>query len=74
MKYAQIKKIKPKKGIASMTNRTRRILALIVIVTLFSRLEILIKALIIIPTLQLLMINYDEFNKLINENERGCEV
>lgn len=56
-----------------MRKRTRRILALIVIVTLFSSLEILIKALIIIPTLQLLMINYDEFNKLINENERGYE-
>ena len=56
-----------------MTKRARRILALIVIVTLFSSLEILKKALIIIPTLQLLMINYDEFNKLINENERGYE-
>lgn len=56
-----------------MKKRTRRILALIVIVTLFSGLETLIKALIIIPTLQLLMINYDEFNKLINENERGFE-
>ena len=56
-----------------MKKRTRRILALIVIVVLFSSLEIFIKALIIIPTLQLLMINYDEFNKLINENERGYE-
>lgn len=54
-----------------MKKRTRRFLALIVIVTLFSSLETSIKALIIIPTLQLLMINYDEFNKLINENERG---
>lgn len=53
-----------------MTKRTRRILALIVIVTLFSSLETLIKALIVIPALQLLLINYDEFNELINE-KRG---
>lgn len=53
-----------------MKKRTRRILALIVIVTLFSSLEILIKALIVIPALQLLLINYDEFNELINE-KRG---
>lgn len=56
-----------------MSKKTRRIIALIILVVLFSSLEALVKMLIVIPALQLLLIDFDEFNKLINENERGCE-
>lgn len=56
-----------------MSKKTRRIIALIILVVLFSSLEILMKTLVVIPALQLLLIDFDEFNKLINENERGYE-
>lgn len=51
-----------------MSKKTRRILALVVIVALFSSLETLIKAMIVIPTIQILLIDFDEFNQ-INEEE-----
>lgn len=54
-----------------MTKRTRRILALIIIVTLFSSLEALMKMLIVIPALQLLLFEFDEFEN--TQNERGCD-
>lgn len=57
-----------------MSKKTRRIIALIILVVLFSSLEILMKTLVVIPALQLLLIDFDEFNKLIKENERGYEV
>ena len=55
-----------------MKKRTRRFLALIVIVTLFSSLETLIKMLVVIPAIQLLLIDFDEFEN--TQNERGYEV
>lgn len=57
-----------------MRKRTRRTIALIILVVLFSSLEALMKMLVVIPAIQLLLIDFDEFNKLINENERGYEV
>ena len=54
-----------------MKKRTRRIIALIILVVLFSSLKTLMKTLVVIPAIQLLLIDFDEFNKLINENERG---
>ena len=52
-----------------MKKRTRRIIALIILAVLFSSLEILMKMLIVIPALQLLLIDFDEFEN--TQNERG---
>ena len=54
-----------------MKKRTRRILALIVIVTLSLNLEILIKAMVVIPAVQLLLFQWDEFEKENRQIERG---
>ena len=54
-----------------MKKRTRRILALIVIVTLSLNLEILIKAMVVIPAVQLLLFQWDEFEKENTQIERG---
>lgn len=45
-----------------MKKRTRRILALVALVIIFSGLEPLIKLLIALPIIQILFIEYDEFN------------
>lgn len=47
-----------------MKKRTRRFLLLIVLVTVFSGLEPIIKLLIGLPTLQLLIIDYNDFTLL----------
>lgn len=56
-----------------MKKRTRRILALIVIVTLSLNLKILIKAMVVIPAVQLLLFQWDEFEKENTQIERGYE-
>ena len=52
-----------------MRKRTRRIIALIILVVLSSSLETLMKMLIVIPALQLLLFEFDEFEN--TQNERG---
>lgn len=54
-----------------MRKRTRRIIALIIIVVLFSSLEALMKMLIVIPAIQLLLFEFEEFKN--TQNERGYE-
>lgn len=46
-----------------MKKRTRRLFALIVLVTIASPLDHLMKLLIVGPTLQVLLIEWDSFNK-----------
>lgn len=52
-----------------MSKRTRRIIALIILTVLFSSLEALMKMLIVIPAIQLLLFEFDEFEN--TQNERG---
>lgn len=52
-----------------MSKRTRRIIALIILTVLFSSLEALVKMLIVIPAIQLLLFEFDEFEN--TQNERG---
>ncbi len=54
-----------------MRKRTRRTIALIILAVLFSGLETLMKMLIVIPAIQLLLIDFDEFEN--TQNERGYE-
>ena len=55
-----------------MSKRTRRIIALIILTVLFSSLEALMKMLIVIPAIQLLLIDFDEFEN--TQNERGYKI
>lgn len=52
-----------------MKKRTRRILALVALVIIFSGLEPLIKLLIALPIIQILFIEYDEFNLSLKKGE-----
>lgn len=56
-----------------MTKRNRRYIAIVVIATLFSDIDFLVKVLIIVPSIQLLLIDYDFFcmKKLLEEEARG---
>ena len=55
-----------------MSKRTRRIIALIILTVLFSSLEALMKMLIVIPAIQLLLFEFDEFEN--TQNERGYKI
>ena len=56
-----------------MTKRNRWYIAIVVIATLFSDIDFLLKALIVIPSIQLLLINHDLFRmkKLLEEGAGG---
>lgn len=56
-----------------MTKRNRRYIAIVVIATLFSDIDFLVKVLIVVPSIQLLLIDYDFFcmEKLLEEEARG---
>lgn len=44
-----------------MTKRNRRCIAILVIATLFADIDFLVKVLIVVPSIQLLLIDYDLF-------------
>lgn len=52
-----------------MKKRTRRILVLVALVIIFSGLGPLIKLLIALPIIQILFIEYDEFNLSLKKGE-----
>ena len=56
-----------------MTKKNRRYIAIVVIATLFSDIDFLVKALIVVPSIQLLVIDYDFFcmKKLLEEETGG---
>lgn len=56
-----------------MTKRNRRYIAIVVIATLFSDIDFLVKVLIVVPSIQLLLIDYDFFcmEKLLEEETGG---
>lgn len=56
-----------------MTKRNRWYIAIVVIATLFADIEFLVKVLIVVPSIQLLLINHDLFcmKKLLEEGAGG---
>lgn len=58
-----------------LKKRTRRLLAIVILVTVASPQEPLAKLLIVLPSLQLLLMDYDEFNlrklRKVEENING---
>lgn len=56
-----------------MMKRNRRYIAIVVIATLFSDIDFLVKVLIVVPSIQLLLIDYDLFcmKKLLEEGTGG---
>lgn len=55
-----------------MTKRNRRYIAILVIATLFADIDFLVKVLIVVPSIQLLLIDYDLFcMKNFLEEETG---
>ena len=56
-----------------MTKRNRWYIAIVVVATLFSDIDFLVKVLIVIPSIQLLLIDYDLFcMKNFLEEETGA--